>query len=251
MKKYELQSILQTGPEPKRLKETQQICTAILNQQKQLDQIPEERTRFWQFLSDVMPHIGWRLWVSQGIVLLFICAGVFSIHNMPNVISMFIPLLILACLPSFYQSSTFGMAEMEAVTRASGAQIILAKLLLAGAAQIVCLTVICWLAIVVADYPVTLIQLIMYTIVPFLACLILALWNMRTRERYAIQFSVISCLGVSAFAGVLTHWFPAIYDISAIGVWFITFVLFMGFFTKELSLLIKTWKEGKMYGIIA
>ena len=59
---------------------------------------------------------------------------------------MFIPLLILACLPSFYQSSIFGMGEIEAVTRASAAQIILAKLILAGAAQIVCLTVICWFA---------------------------------------------------------------------------------------------------------
>ena len=251
MKKHERQSILQNGPEPKRIKETQQICTTILNQQKQLNLIPEERTKFWQFLSDVMHYIGWRLWLSQGIVSLFICAGVFSIPDTPNVISMFIPLLILACLPSFYQSSTFGMEEIEAVTRASGAQIILAKLILAGAAQIVCLTVICWLAIVVVEYPVTLIQLIMYVIVPFLGCLILTLWNMRKRERYAIQCSVVSCLGVSAFAGALAHWFPAIYDISAIGIWFTTFVLFMGFFIKELSLLIKTWKEGKMYGIIA
>ena len=54
MKKHELQSILQNGPEPKRLKATQQICTTILNQQKQLNLIPEERTKFWQFLSDVM-----------------------------------------------------------------------------------------------------------------------------------------------------------------------------------------------------
>ena len=105
MKKHEWQSILQNGPEPKRIKETQQICTTILNQQKQLNLIPEERTKFWQFLSDVMHYIGWRLWLSQGIVSLFICAGVFSIPDTPNVISMFIPLLILACLPSFYQSS--------------------------------------------------------------------------------------------------------------------------------------------------
>ena len=91
----------------------------------------------------------------------------------------------------------------------------------------------------------------MYVIVPFLGCLILTLWNMRKREQYAIQCSIVSCLGVSAFAGTLAHWLPAIYDISAIGIWFIIFVLFMGLFIKELSLLIKTWKEGKMYGIIA
>mgnify|MGYP000682967245 CR=1 FL=1 len=69
------------------------------------------------------------------------------------------------------------MGEIEAVTRASAAQIILAKLILAGAAQIVCLTVICWFAIVVAEYPVTLIQLIMYVIVP-----IFRMFNIDTLE---------------------------------------------------------------------
>ena len=44
MKKHELRSILQKSPEAKRLKETQQICTTILNQKKKLNLIPEERT---------------------------------------------------------------------------------------------------------------------------------------------------------------------------------------------------------------
>ena len=183
-----------------------------------------------------MRHIGWRLWLSQGIVLLFICAGAFSILNMPNVISMFIPLLILACLPSFYQSSTFGMGEIEAVTRASGAQIILAKLILAGAAQIVCLTVICWLAIVVVEYPVNTYSDHYVCHRSILGCLILTLWNMRKRERYAIQCSVVSCLGVSVFAGTLAHWFPAIYDISAIGIWFINIYIIYGIFYKRIIL---------------
>lgn len=251
MKKHELMSILQNNPTPKRLEETQRICDSILDEQMRLNLIPEERTSFWQFLSDVMRHIGWRLWLSQVMVLLLVCLGIFSIPNTPNVIPIFMPLFILACLPSFYQSNTFGMSEIEAVTRASGAQIVLAKLILAGAAQIICLTVICLIAVFVAEYPVTITQLIMYVIVPFLGCAILTLWNMRTRERYAIQFSVLSCLGVSAFAGVLAQWLPTLYDISAIGIWFVTFILFVGFFANELSLLIKTWKEGRMYGIIA
>ena len=107
--------------------------------------IPEERTTFWQFLSDVMRHTGWRLWVLQGIVLLLVCAGIFSIPDTPNIIPVFMPLFILACLPSFYESSAFGMREIEAVTRASSAQIILAKLVIAGASEIICLTIICWI----------------------------------------------------------------------------------------------------------
>ena len=74
---------------------------------------------------------------------------------------------------------------------------------------------------------------------------------MRTRERYAMQLSIFSCLGASTFAGILAHWFPALYELSALGVWIMTFVIFAGFFIKELWLLIKIWKEGKIYGIVS
>ena len=49
----------------------------------------------------------------------------------------------------------------------------------------------------------------------------------------------------------MNKWKNLLIAISSNRIWFITFILFMGFFIKELSLLIKTWKEGKMYGIIA
>lgn len=251
MNKRELHSMLQKNINLKRLQDTQQMCSAIVEEQMKLHLIPEERTTFWQFLSNVMRHTGWRLWVSQGIVLLLVCFAIFSIPNTPNIIPVFMPLFILACLPSFYQSTAFGMSEIEAATRASSAQIVLAKLVLAGASEIMCLTIICWIEVLTAAYPITLVQLILYVVVPFLGCLILTLWSMRTRERYAIQFSIISCLGVSAFAGTLAHWFPFLYDISALGIWFVLFLTFVGFFAKELFLLIKTWKEGKLYGIIA
>ena len=161
------------------------------------------------------------------------------------------PLFILACLPSFCQSTTFGMIEIEASTRASSAQIIIAKLVLSGAAEIVIATIICGLTLFTAEYPITLIQIILYVIVPFLGCMVITLWSMRTQERYAIQFAIVACLGTSAFAGVLAHWTPALYDLSALGIWIVTFVIFAGFFIRELSLLIKTWKEGRIYGIIA
>lgn len=252
MNKRELCSILQNQTvNSKRLKETQQMCSALLEEQMNLELIPEERTNFWRFLSEVMRYTGWHLWATQGILMLLVCAGIFSAPESPQMIPIFMPLFVLACLPSFYQSAAFGMREIEAATRASSAQIILAKLVLAGASQIICLTVICWLAIFTAEYPVSLIQLILYVAVPFLACLIFTLWSMRTRERYAMQFSILSCLGSSLFAGILAHWIPELYEISALGVWIITFVIFAGFFIKELSLLIKTWKEGKIYGTVS
>ena len=84
MNKRELCSILQNQTvNPKRLKETQQMCSALLEEQMKSDLIPEERTNFWQFLSDVMRHTGWRLWVTQGILLLLVCTGIFSVPESP------------------------------------------------------------------------------------------------------------------------------------------------------------------------
>ena len=42
------------------------------------------------------------------------------------------PLFVLAVLPVMLRCQYYGMSEIEAATRASGAQIILAKLILAG-----------------------------------------------------------------------------------------------------------------------
>lgn len=74
------------------------------------------------------------------------------------------------------------MNEIEASTRASSAQIIIAKLVLAGAAEIVIATIICGLTLFTAEYPITLIQIILYVIVPFLGCMVITLWSMRSTD---------------------------------------------------------------------
>ena len=54
MNKHELHSILQSDVHPKRMQETQEMCMALIEEQIKFNLIPEERTNFWQFLSDVM-----------------------------------------------------------------------------------------------------------------------------------------------------------------------------------------------------
>ena len=82
MNKRELCSILQNQTmNPKRLRETQEMCSALIEEQRKLDILPEERTDFWQFLSDVLRHTGWLLWVTQGILLLLVCAGIFTVSE--------------------------------------------------------------------------------------------------------------------------------------------------------------------------
>lgn len=249
MIKKELRNALSKGPAPKRLLETKQMCMAILNEQQA--NVAEERTGFWTFLGDVFRHVGLRLWGMQILILAVVCAGVLSVPNVPNAIPLFTPLFIIACIPSLFQNQTYGMCEIEAATRASGAQIVLAKLVLASAADLVCLSITLALAAAVTDFSANMAQLVLYAVVPLLGCMVVTLGYIRKCKRNALQLSIVVCLGTSMFLGGLVHWIPRLYELSALGLWMVAFVIFTCFFIREIYLLIEIRKDGKMYGIIA
>ena len=142
------------------------------------------------------------------------------------------------------------MCEMEAATRASGAEIVLAKLILAGASQLLCMTIILWLKISVSGDTAQLVQMILYSIVPFLVCMVWLLRSLRTCRRGNLtaytSLSFISCAtwGMSAKA------FPWLYETSATGIWLAGFVVFAAFFIREVVFIIQIRKEGKMYGAV-
>lgn len=249
MNPQELREALSKGPAPQRLLETQQMCIALLNEQKA--DLTEERTGFWTFLADVFRHIDLRLWGMQILILIFVCAGVLSVPNVPNTIPLFTPLFILASIPSLFRNQIYGMCEIEAATRASTAQIILAKLVLVGAADLVSLSITLALASVAVNFSTNMVQLILFAVVPFLACMTVTLGCIRKCKRNALQMSIIVCLGTSIFAGGLAHWVPRIYELSALGLWIVAFMIFSCFFVREIYLLIAARKDGKIYGIIA
>lgn len=249
MNQQELREALSKGPAPKRLLETQQMCVALLNEQQ--TDISEERTGFWTFLADVFRHIDLRLWGMQILILICVCASVLSVPNVPNVIPLFSPLFILASMPSLFRNQIYGMCEIEAATRASTAQITLAKLVIVGAADLVSLSITLVLAAVAVDFSANMVQLILYAIVPFLACMTVTLGCIRKCKRNALQISIIVCLGTSIFAGGLAHWVPRMYELSAFGLWIVAFIIFSCFFMREIYLLIEARKGGKIYGIIA
>ncbi len=248
MNRNEIKNAFGRGPIPKRLLETQQMCMTILKEQ-QAD-MSEERTGFWTFLGDVFHHVGLRLWGMQILILIVVCAGVLSVPNVPNTISFFTPLFLLACIPSLFQNQTYSMCEIEAVTRASGAQIVLAKLVLAGAADMVCLSITLALAAVAMNFSANLAQLALYAVVPLLGCMVVTLGCIRKCKRNALQRSIIVCLSASMFAGGLAHWMPRLYELSALGLWMVAFIVFTCFFVREIYFLIEVRKDGKMYGVI-
>ena len=126
--------------QPKRLEETIKLCTEIVREQEVTR--AEPRTGFFHYLSDVFRFEGIPIFGLQAVTLFIVCLSIASIADVPKNIPIFMPLFVLAIIPAIFKSQYYGMSEIEAVTRASGAQITLAKLVLVGAANLVCITIL-------------------------------------------------------------------------------------------------------------
>ena len=245
-----LQSSLQQGVavQLEKKKETMARCRQITR--KQAQNLAEKRTGFWQFLSDVFRFEGLSIFGLQAGVLLFVCVLMGTIDEVSYYIPAFTPLFGLAVMPVLLRSQYYKMGEMEAVTRASGTEIILAKLLLAGAANLVCITVVLWLAIYLRQSSKGIGQMILYGLVPYLVAMtaFLRFIRLRRKERLSVCMAatVVFCVGWSVLAKVL----PQFYETSATGLWIILFAAFAIFFGKEIYFIWEMRKEGKIYGIV-
>ena len=246
MKKKDITAALRTAPVPRCLEETKVLCFAIIS-----SGTAEPRIDFFQFLSAVFRHIGPRLWGLHGLVLALICAGILSLAGAPWVIPFFTPLFALACLPSLLHGRCCKMGELEAAAMFSGAELMLAKLILAAAADLVCLTVVIALTLTKSNCGANLAQLVLYAVVPLICCVSLTLWCARTRRAHTMQAGIIGCVGASALAGITALRLPELYSLSMLGLWLAAFLISAAFFAREIWLLLEIRKEGKIYGIIA
>ena len=174
-----------------------------------------------------------------------------SVADIPQNIPIFMPLFVVTAMPVLFKSQLYGMSEIEAVTRASGAQIILAKLVLAGSTNLVCITIVLWLEVSLQNDYSKLGQMVLYCLVPYLVCMTGMLRLVRLQRRESIWTCAIVMLGSCVCWAVSSRVIPWLYATSAIGFWLIAFVVFGIFFMKEVLFIVEMRKEGKMYGIIA
>ena len=235
--------------QPKRLDETIKYCTEIVREQK----VPreEERTSFFHYLSDVFRFEGIPIFALEALTLLVVCLTISSIADVPKYIPVFMPLFILAVMPVLFKSHFYGMSEIEAATRASGAQIMLAKLVLAGSANLVCITVVLCLEVSLQNHCNELGQMILYCLVPYLVYMAGMLRVVRLQKKESIPICAAVMLGSCACWAISARVMPWLYTTSAVGLWIIAFVAFGMFFVKEIYFIVEMRKEGKMYGIIA
>lgn len=248
LKNYLRQS-LQRDVQPKRMTETIKFCTEIMREQR----VPKEepRTSFFQYLSDVFRFEGIPIFGLQAATLLIVCIIISSLADVPQNIPVFTPLFVLAIMPVLFKSQFYGMSEIEAVTRASGAQIMLAKLVLAGAANLVCITILLCLEVYLQNSCKEIGQMVLYCLVPYLVCMAALLRLVRLQKKESIPICAAAILSSSVCWGVSARVLPWLYETSAMGLWIIAFLVFSVFFIKEVIFIVEMRKEGKMYGIIA
>ena len=255
LKQY-LQQSLQRGIEPEKnlneikMEKTIKSCIEIMR--KQLVQKPQEepRTGFVQYLSDIFRFEGIPIFGLQAVTLFIICLTISTVPDIPKCIPVFMPLFVLAIMPVMFRCQYYGMSEIEAVTRASGSQIILAKLILAGAANLVCMTVLISLEVHLQNSYKEIGQITLYCLVPYLVCMVAMLHLIRQRGKENMQICMILVLSSSVCWGVLARTLPWLYEASAFGIWIVAFLFFAAFFIKEIYFIITMRREGKMYGIV-
>ena len=235
--------------QPKRLEETINYCTEIMKEQMLYKVFA--CTCIFQFLSVVDRFVGIPFFCLLAVTLFFVCLMIASVADIPQNIPIFMPLFVVTAMPVLFKSQLYGMSEIEAVTRASGAQIILAKLVLAGSANLVCITIVLWLEVSLQNDYSKLGQMVLYCLVPYLVCMTGMLRLVRLQRRESIWTCAIVMLGSCVCWAISSRVIPWLYATSAIGFWLIAFVVFGIFFMKEVLFIVEMRKEGKMYGIIA
>lgn len=247
LKEYLRQS-LQQEIHPERMEETIKLCKEIMRENKAQE---EPRTGFVQFLSDVFRFEGIPIFGLQAAVLLLICLAISSMPDIPKYMPVFMPLFVLAVMPAVFKCQYYGMSEIEAATRASGAQVILAKLILAGAADLMCITALICVEVYLRNNYGEIGQMVLYCLVPYLVCMTGMLRLVRLRRKEGIRICVATVLCSCICWGILARAVPWLYETSAFGLWIVAFLFFGVFFAKEIYFIIITRKgdfngqEGK------
>lgn len=240
------------GGNSARREETIRLCIGVMRKQRAAEKSQEERrTGFVQYLSDVFRYDGMPVLGLHAAVLLILCMIISMAADVPGYIPVFMPLFVLAAMPVMFRCQYYGMSEIEAATRASGAQIILAKLILAGAVNLVCMTILISYEVYLQNSCKEIGQMILYCMVPYLTCITCVLRLIRLRRKENMQICTVLVLSSCVFWGALAKTVPWLYEMSALGIWIAAFLFFAAFFIKEVYFIITVRKEGKMYGIIA
>ena len=223
-------------------------CVGIMRQQPAAP--AGDWTSFWRFLSDVFHFEGIALLLPQGAVLLATCLVAASSPLSPYALPMYMPLFILAVIPTFFRGQRWRVSEMEAATRTSGAQLALARLILACGATLTCVTFLLGLEVWLQHSWENLGRMVLYCLVPYLTCMTAMLALIRKRVKDGGPLCAAAALGSVAFWRFSSVLFPWLYEVSALGIWIAAVLAYAGLFAKEVAYIIRAGRDVDMYGVV-
>lgn len=197
--------------------------------------VARRRIGFWAFLAQTARFYSLRLWGMQALAILAVCGVVqqMTAETSLRLTPALMPLLVLACVPELSRSETCGMAELERATRASTLQLILAKLVLAGTADLAGIAVVA-----AAVWPTwraagaVWVHLALYLVTPILAASAAALWSLRRHGSRAACLGACGAVSLLAYGAMLG--LRPVYEASAIGVWLVALAAAAAYFSWEL-----------------
>ena len=132
-----------------------------------------------------------------------------------------------------------------------GLQAVTLFIVLAGAANLVCITILLCMEVYLQNSYKEIGQMVLYCLVPYLVCMVALLRLIRLQKKQSLQICAIVMLGSCICWGMSARILPWLYETSAVGVWIVTFLIFAMFFINEIHYIAEMRKEGKMYGIVA
>ena len=233
---------------PVQMEKTSGICIAVMR--RQADNATELRQNFWGFLSEVFHFEGKSLLLPQLVVLLVTCHVAYTYSMSAYALPSWMPLFILVVMPTFFRGQYCRVSEVEAATRTSGAQLALARLILAGAGALVSLTFLLGLEVWLQRSFENLGRVILYCLVPYLTCMTTMLALIRRRRKDGAPL----CMAIALVSIFFWRWssrlLPWLYEASALGVWIAAVLFYAWILAKEITYIIHANKEVNMYGIV-
>lgn len=206
---------------------------------------------FMEFLTDTFHRDGASLILVQIVVLLGTCLIIHELRDIPNLLPLFIPLFVLAALPTLFKAERYRMSELEAVTLNSNITLFLARLIIILLTDLFSFTLLLIMESIHMNSVRNLFDLIVYVLVPYTFCIGILLFFVRKKGSIGYKNCIITLTLCCIFLGTTAIFFPIIYNVSSIGLWIFFLTVFCFFIIKEIKTLMAYLKEGQIYGVIS
>ncbi|WP_349673134.1 hypothetical protein [Lacrimispora sp.] len=171
-----------------------------------LKQLRYPKITYWEFLLAQLAYIRKCIWIAFALIVFLGWVIAFRLSSFQYwsgdglriwSISAILPFLAMMTITEIYRSSAYIMAELEASCRFSLLQIVMARISIFGAANFIVLILLLIFINQISAY--SLLQTILYTIMPYLFVCTACLWLL---NRFHGSDGIYACAAAAGFVSV-------------------------------------------------